>query len=55
MGSFFLLFQGHENKFSIYVHASKKSPAHTSNYFVGRDIHSHKVDLSVSFMQKVFD
>jgi hypothetical protein len=25
------------------VHASKKSPVHTSSYFVGRDIHSHKV------------
>ncbi|CAF2068597.1 hypothetical protein Bca4012_086876 [Brassica carinata] len=38
-----MFLRGHENKFSIYVHASKKSPAHTSNYFVGRDIHSHKV------------
>lgn len=40
----FLLIQGHENKYSIYVHASKKSPVHTSSYFVGRDIHSHKVN-----------
>ncbi|XP_010548536.1 PREDICTED: uncharacterized protein LOC104819929 [Tarenaya hassleriana] len=36
-------FRGHENKFSIYVHASKAKPVHTSSYFVGRDIHSDKV------------
>jgi hypothetical protein len=39
-----MFFRGHENKFSVYVHASKKSPVHTSSYFVGRDIHSHKVN-----------
>uniref|UniRef100_A0A1J3GGX5 Glycosyltransferase BC10 n=1 Tax=Noccaea caerulescens TaxID=107243 RepID=A0A1J3GGX5_NOCCA len=38
-----MFLRGHENKFSIYVHASKKSPVHTSSYFAGRDIHSHKV------------
>ncbi|CAN8273340.1 unnamed protein product [Cochlearia groenlandica] len=38
-----MFLRGHENKYSIYVHASKKIPVHTSNYFVGRDIHSHKV------------
>lgn len=32
--------QGHENMFSIYVHASKKHPIHTSKLFVGRDIQS---------------
>lgn len=42
-GGSIMLIQGHENKYSIYVHASKKSPVHTSSYFVGRDIHSHKV------------
>ncbi|CAN8326760.1 unnamed protein product [Cochlearia groenlandica] len=38
-----MFLRGHESKYSIYVHASKKNPIHTSNYFVGRDIHSHKV------------
>ncbi|KAK4277091.1 hypothetical protein QN277_015143 [Acacia crassicarpa] len=37
-------FQGHEGRFSVYVHASKEKPAHVSRYFVGRDIHSESVD-----------
>lgn len=36
-------FQGHEGKFSVYVHASKEKPIHVSPYFVGRDIHSEPV------------
>ncbi|KAE9603742.1 putative glycosyl transferase, family 14 [Lupinus albus] len=36
-------FQGHEGKFSIYVHASKEKPVHVSRYFVGREIHSEPV------------
>ncbi|OIV97767.1 hypothetical protein TanjilG_12524 [Lupinus angustifolius] len=35
--------QGHEGKFSIYVHASKEKPVHVSRYFVGREIHSESV------------
>ncbi|XP_010432873.1 PREDICTED: uncharacterized protein LOC104721705 [Camelina sativa] len=38
-----MFLRGHEDKYTIYVHASKKSPVHASSYFVGRDIHSHKV------------
>ncbi|CAJ2643391.1 glycosyltransferase BC10-like [Trifolium pratense] len=38
-----LFFQGHEGKFSIYIHASKEKPVHTSKYFVGREIHSEPV------------
>ena len=36
-------FEGHEGKFSIYVHASKTKPVHVSRYFVGRDIRSDQV------------
>lgn len=41
-----LFLQGHEDKFTVYVHASKEKPAHVSPYFVGRDIHSETVKLS---------
>lgn len=37
-------FQGHEGKFSVYVHASRDKPVHFSRYFIGREIHSDKVD-----------
>ncbi|KAI5415063.1 glycosyltransferase BC10 [Lathyrus oleraceus] len=36
-------FQGHEGKFSVYVHASKHKPFHVSRYFVNRDIRSDQV------------
>ncbi|XP_044471136.1 glycosyltransferase BC10-like [Mangifera indica] len=36
-------YQGHEDRFSVYVHASSQKPVHMSRYFVGRDIHSEKV------------
>ncbi|KAK9059545.1 hypothetical protein SSX86_020249 [Deinandra increscens subsp. villosa] len=36
--------QGHEGRFSIYIHASKGKPIHTSPYFVNREIHSDKVE-----------
>lgn len=36
-------FQGHEGKFSVYVHASKAKPVHVSRYFINRDIHSDEV------------
>lgn len=36
-------FQGHEGKFSVYVHASKSKPVHVSRYFVNRDIRSDQV------------
>ncbi|XP_026437151.1 uncharacterized protein LOC113335263 [Papaver somniferum] len=36
-------FDGHEGRFSVYVHASEEKPVHLSRYFVNRDIHSEKV------------
>ncbi|RZC56992.1 hypothetical protein C5167_015830 [Papaver somniferum] len=36
-------FDGHEGRFSVYVHASRERPVHLSRYFVNRDIHSEKV------------
>ncbi|KAG9148254.1 hypothetical protein Leryth_012221 [Lithospermum erythrorhizon] len=36
-------FQGHEGKFSVYVHASKVNPVHFSRYFINREIRSDKV------------
>ncbi|CAJ1975867.1 unnamed protein product [Sphenostylis stenocarpa] len=36
-------FQGHEGKFSVYVHASKTKPIHVSRYFVNREIRSDQV------------
>ncbi|KAM6554460.1 hypothetical protein CsatB_015222 [Cannabis sativa] len=37
-------FSGHEDRFSVYVHASKESPTHVSPHFVGRDIRSDKAE-----------
>lgn len=39
------MLQGHDGKFSVYVHASKDKPAHVSRYFVNRDIRSDQVRL----------
>ncbi|CAN8326547.1 unnamed protein product [Cochlearia groenlandica] len=36
-------FQGHEGKFSVYVHASKDRPVHYSPYFVNSEIRSDEV------------
>ncbi|GAB2250848.1 hypothetical protein Droror1_Dr00017098 [Drosera rotundifolia] len=36
-------FEGHEDRFSVYVHASREKPWHVSPYFIGRDIRSDKV------------
>lgn len=36
-------FYGHEDRLTVYVHASKEKPIHVSPYFVGRDIHSEKL------------
>ncbi|CAA7406572.1 unnamed protein product [Spirodela intermedia] len=36
-------FQGHEGRFSIYVHASREKPVHVSPLFMNRDIRSDKV------------
>lgn len=41
--SFF--WQGHEGKFSVYVHASKEKPIHVSRYFLNRDIRSNEVNV----------
>ena len=39
--------QGHEGRYSIYVHASRQKPVHTSSLFVGRDIHSDAVIILI--------
>uniref|UniRef100_A0A6N2N0S3 Uncharacterized protein n=1 Tax=Salix viminalis TaxID=40686 RepID=A0A6N2N0S3_SALVM len=36
-------FSGHEDRFSVYVHASKEKPVHVSRYFVNQDIRSDQV------------
>lgn len=36
-------FQGHEDRYTIYVHASRERPVHASPIFNGRDIRSEKV------------
>ncbi|XP_022951968.1 uncharacterized protein LOC111454695 [Cucurbita moschata] len=36
-------FDGHDGRFSIYVHASREKVSHSSPHFVGRDIRSEKV------------
>ncbi|XP_022730698.1 uncharacterized protein LOC111285482 isoform X1 [Durio zibethinus] len=38
-----MFFRGHEDRFSVYVHASREKPVHKSHYFIGRDIHSETV------------
>ncbi|PWZ20857.1 hypothetical protein Zm00014a_010520 [Zea mays] len=35
--------QGHDGRYSIYIHASREKPVHSSSLFVGREIHSEKV------------
>ncbi|KAF0906147.1 hypothetical protein E2562_009137 [Oryza meyeriana var. granulata] len=35
--------QGHEGRYSIYIHASRERPVHSSSLFVGREIRSEKV------------
>ncbi|EPS69106.1 hypothetical protein M569_05660 [Genlisea aurea] len=37
-------FQGHEDRFTVYVHASKDKPVHFSRYFINREIRSDKVE-----------
>ncbi|KAL9226922.1 hypothetical protein vseg_002679 [Gypsophila vaccaria] len=36
-------FQGHEGRFSVFIHASREKPVHISRHFIGRDIRSDKV------------
>ncbi|KAJ4964389.1 hypothetical protein NE237_024328 [Protea cynaroides] len=36
-------FHGHEDRFTVYVHASKEKPVHMSRYFIDREIRSDKV------------
>ncbi|CAA2971128.1 uncharacterized protein LOC111412154 [Olea europaea subsp. europaea] len=36
-------FQGHEGRFSVYVHASRNKPVHFSRYFINREIRSDEV------------
>ncbi|XP_022730092.1 uncharacterized protein LOC111285109 isoform X1 [Durio zibethinus] len=42
-GHFHNTCQGHEGKFSVYVHASKEKPVHVSRYFLNREIRSGEV------------
>lgn len=37
-------FQGHDGRFSVYIHASREKPVHSSRYFINREIRSGKVD-----------
>lgn len=46
--------QGQEGRYSIYVHASREKPVHTSSLFVGRDIHSDAV-ITFIFRNSVFN
>jgi hypothetical protein len=36
-------FEGHDGRFTVYVHASKDKPVHTSRHFMNSDIRSDKV------------
>ncbi|KAG8656753.1 hypothetical protein MANES_03G002800v8 [Manihot esculenta] len=36
--------KGHDDRFTVYVHASRETAAHVSRFFIGRDIHSEKVE-----------
>lgn len=38
-----MFFQGHEGKFSVYVHSSMDQPVHSSRHFINREIHNDKV------------
>jgi hypothetical protein len=42
--------QGHDGRYSIYIHASREKPVHSSSLFVGREIHSEKVPFSSHFI-----
>ncbi|KAH9621212.1 hypothetical protein KSS87_004456 [Heliosperma pusillum] len=35
--------EGHEGRFSVFIHASREKPVHLSRHFIGRDIRSDKV------------
>nr|XP_043637144.1 glycosyltransferase BC10-like [Erigeron canadensis]XP_043637145.1 glycosyltransferase BC10-like [Erigeron canadensis] len=37
-------FQGHDGRFTVYVHASREQLGHVSPHFIGRNIRSEKVD-----------
>ena len=52
---FYLFLQGHENKFTVYVHSSKEKPVHVSRYFVGRDIRSEKVSYLIIYTNILYD
>ncbi|KAF8042603.1 hypothetical protein BT93_A1058 [Corymbia citriodora subsp. variegata] len=36
-------FQGHEGRFTVYVHSSEEKPVHVSRYFIDRDVWSDQV------------
>lgn len=43
INNLYVILQGHEGRFSVYVHASKDKPLHFSRYFINREIRSDKV------------
>lgn len=47
-----IFLQGHDDRFTVYIHASREQPVHVSRYFAGRDIHSEKVSfpIQISFI-----
>lgn len=49
-----LLFpQGHEGRYTIYVHASREKPEHASPLFIDRDIRSEKVLYNFTALMKI--
>lgn len=48
INSCLLIWQGHEGRFSVYVHASKDKPVHFSRYFINREIRSDKVCVLIA-------
>jgi hypothetical protein len=43
-----MYFQGHEDRYTIYVHASRDMSAHTSSIFTGKDVPSEKVSTGIN-------
>lgn len=48
--NFPIIWQGHEGRFSVYVHASKDKPVHFSRYFINREIRSDTVCSSFLYL-----
>lgn len=52
--TYFTFLQGHDDRFTVYIHASREQPVHVSRYFAGRNIHSEKVyfPIEISFSKR---